>query len=90
MARESILIVEDEKLIRWSVKSRLEDDAFEVTEAEDGAKAVTLLQDQEFDLVLLDHKLPDTTGIEILERLSREWPETSVVIVPGVNVIELA
>lgn len=67
-----VLIVEDESLIRWSLRQKLQEQGYEVTEAEDGATALRLLESDGaagFDLVLLDFKLPDMTGLDILRRL---------------------
>ena len=62
MSREHILIVDDEKLIRWSIRSRLKKEGYAVDEAEDGKEAFRRLQDEECDLLLLDYRLLDTTG----------------------------
>jgi DNA-binding NtrC family response regulator len=74
MARERILIVEDEKLIRWSIRSRLKEEGFQVEE--------------ECDLMLLDHRLPDTTGMEILERVHHDAPELSVVMMTAYGTVQ--
>ncbi|MGD8397083.1 MAG: sigma-54 dependent transcriptional regulator, partial [Candidatus Eiseniibacteriota bacterium] len=90
MARERILIVEDEKLIRWSIRSRLQDDDYRVVEAESGAQAFKILAEEECDLVLLDFRLPDTTGLDILERIRKEMPELSVVMMTAYGTVESA
>jgi len=90
MAHERILIVEDEKLIRWSIKSRLEDQGFVVSEVETGKKAFELLEQEDFDLMLLDFRLPDTTGLEILRRVRQEASETSVVMMTAYGTVESA
>jgi DNA-binding NtrC family response regulator len=90
MAQERILIVEDEKLIRWSVKSRLEDEGFRVSEAENGKTAFKLLEEDDCDLMLLDYRLPDTTGLQILERVRQEMPEISVVMMTAYGTVESA
>jgi DNA-binding NtrC family response regulator len=90
MPRERILIVEDEKLIRWSIKKRLEERNYFVEEAPDGKRAHTLLGREPWDLVLLDHRLPDTTGNEILGHLHEHHPETSVVMMTAYGTVETA
>jgi DNA-binding NtrC family response regulator len=90
MARERILLVEDEKLIRWSVKSRLEEESFLVEEAETAAAAYQRLDEEDFDLLLLDFRLPDATGLEILERVHKDAPETSVVMMTAYGTVESA
>ncbi|HLU49315.1 MAG TPA: response regulator, partial [Planctomycetota bacterium] len=86
----STLVVDDEKLIRWSLKECLEDAGLEAATAEDGAEALKLLREGSFDLVLLDYKLPDVNGLELLREIRREWPETSVVMVTAHSNIEHA
>jgi len=90
MAHERILIVEDEKLIRWSIKSRLEEQGFVVSEVDTGKKAFELLDQEDFDLMLLDFRLPDTTGLEILRRVRKEVPEISVVMMTAYGTVESA
>jgi DNA-binding NtrC family response regulator len=85
---EQLLIVEDEKLIRWSLKSRLEEDGLSVREAETGAEAIEQLSGSDFDLVILDHRLPDTTGLLILERIRQDWPDTMVVMMTAYGTVE--
>ena len=90
MAQDRVLIVEDEKLIRWSIKSRLEENGYVVSEVDSGKKAFGLLEEGDFDLMLLDFRLPDTTGVEILRRVRQEAPETSVVMMTAYGTVESA
>ena len=90
MSRDHILIVEDEKLIRWSIRHRLEEEGFAVREAESGEDAFAQLEEEEADLVLLDFRLPDTTGLQILEQVRRDHPETSAVMMTAFGTVETA
>jgi DNA-binding NtrC family response regulator len=90
MARENILIIEDEKLIRWSIKARLEQDGYQVSEAADGKSGLALLEQEDFDLMLLDFRLPDLTGLEILETGKQKWPEVSAVMMTAYGTVETA
>ncbi len=74
-----VLIIEDEKLIRWSLRQKLEQKGYQVTEAERGRTGLDYIESRQFDLIMLDHKLPDVTGLEILRRL-RESDQNVVVI----------
>ena len=85
-----ILIVDDEKLIRWSVKARLKEESYVVLEAESVADAVRTLEGQEVDLILLDHRLPDATGLELLERVHRSKPEICVVMMTAYGTVDNA
>jgi len=69
MADLTILIVDDEKLVRWSLRQKFEQWGYQVQEAENGAGAIKAAQAAIPDLVLLDVHLPDMTGLEVLQRL---------------------
>ncbi len=88
MSREQILILEDEKLIRWSIRERLKEEGYAVEEAEAGRAALARLQEEDVDLLLLDHRLPDTTGLEVLEKVRGRWPEMSVVMMTAYGTVE--
>jgi DNA-binding NtrC family response regulator len=90
MRQERVLIVEDEKRIRWSVKSRLEEEGFHVDEAADGKVAFEKLNADDYDLLMLDYRLPDTTGLEILEQVAATWPEISVIMMTAYGTVESA
>lgn len=82
------LIVEDESLIRWSLRQKFQDLGYEVTEAETGADAAKLLRDGTYDLIMLDYRLPDTTGLEILRAFERELDGTIVILMTAYSNIE--
>jgi two-component system, NtrC family, response regulator AtoC len=90
MPRERILIVDDEKLIRWSIRSRLKEENYSVDEAANGKEAMAALQEDEVDPVLLDYRLPDTTGLDILEHLRHQPAEPSVVMMTAYGTVENA
>ena len=78
---EKILIVEDEKLIRMTLRELLEEEGYEVLEAEDGASGLRQMRQEEVDLVLLDYRLPDADGIEILRQVRTLSPETAAILI---------
>lgn len=69
MRSETILIVDDEKLIRWSLKQTLNQFGFNVLEASTMKEALSSVCEKEPDLILLDQRLPDGTGIDVLHKL---------------------
>jgi DNA-binding NtrC family response regulator len=85
-----ILIVEDEKLIRWSLHQKFEEQGYHVTEAEDGTKALEMLGDDLFDLIMLDYKLPDMTGLDILKKVRETDQDVVVVMMTAFSSIESA
>lgn len=90
MQQANILIVDDERLIRWSLKARLEQDGCTVTEAESGEKAISALESAPPDLVLLDFKLPDTDGLTLLKKIKQADPDILVIMMTGFSTIETA
>lgn len=75
----SVLIVEDEFLIRWSLRSRLQREGFSVIEAIDVASA-RLAFNPPIELVLLDLRLPDGDGLELLREFHRRWPPAHIIV----------
>ncbi|MBI2528746.1 MAG: sigma-54-dependent Fis family transcriptional regulator [Candidatus Rokubacteria bacterium] len=75
-----VLVVDDERLIRWSLEQTLEKHGYDVETAEDGARAVAAVRDEVPDLLLLDLKLPDTDGIQILRQVKESHPDIQVII----------
>lgn len=79
MKKTRVLIIEDEKLIRWSLVQRFTESGYAVDEAESGTEGLEKLRGTTFDLLLLDYKLPDATGLQVLRRV-REIDEDLVVV----------
>ena len=90
MAKANILLVDDEKLIRWSLSECLKGDGYDVTAVETGREATLFLENDSHDLVLLDYKLPDTNGLELLERFRRDFPDTAVVMITSHSSVDHA
>lgn len=86
----SILIVDDEKGIRFAFARALEKDQYEVFEAETGSEALNLLNENQIDLILLDVKLPDMSGIEILKQIREQGLPTIVIMMSAFGDISIA
>jgi two-component system response regulator AtoC len=80
MAREKVLIVDDESLVRWSLRQKVQEWGYQPVEADTGAAALKAVQNDSPDLVLLDLRLPDISGIEVLHQF-RQTGFTAPVIV---------
>jgi DNA-binding NtrC family response regulator len=85
-----ILIVEDESLIRWSLRQKLEGLGAHVTDVADGASALRALEGSVFDLVMLDYRLPDMTGLDILSRIRETDKDIVVIMMTAFSTIESA
>jgi two-component system response regulator AtoC len=90
MAHETILIVEDEKLIRWSLVSRLSKHGFTVLEAANCQEARETISGEEIDLVLLDYRLPDGNGIDILREIKAQARDIPSIMMTAYASVESA
>ncbi|MCC7051252.1 MAG: sigma-54-dependent Fis family transcriptional regulator [Bacteroidia bacterium] len=85
-----ILIIDDERAIRNTLREILEYEKFTVDDASDGAEGIKLIEKNKYDLILSDIKMPKMDGLEVLERVLSITPETPVVIISGHGNIETA
>ncbi|RLF35253.1 MAG: hypothetical protein DRN03_05495, partial [Thermoplasmata archaeon] len=85
-----ILVVDDEKAIRWSLGEALRNAGYEVDEVENGEKALKLFQDDPVDLVILDLKLPDIDGIKVLKELKKIEPALPIIMMTAYGEVETA
>lgn len=90
MAKNSVLIVDDEKNIRLTLSRCLEQLELEIDTAVNGEDALEKFEFKEFDLVLLDLKMPGIDGMQVLKKISGEYPETKVIIITAFGTIENA
>ncbi len=89
MRNATILIVDDEPLIRWSLTSRLKDEGYRVLEAATASDAVSLHREG-VDLVLLDIGLPDASGLSVLKQIKESDPDTLVIMLTGHTGVQTA
>lgn len=87
MAARSILVVDDEQLVRWSLSERLRDERFEVIEASTAAEAIDRADGA--DAVLLDFTLPDGDGLSVLKALHERDPDVPVIMLTAHSDINL-
>jgi DNA-binding NtrC family response regulator len=88
MAR--ILVVDDDKSIRRTLKDILEFEKYEVIEANDGLDCMVKLKQNQFDVVILDVKMPKMDGMEAMEKIQTTKPELPVVMISGHGNIDTA
>ena len=89
MTNATVLIVDDEQLIRWSLAERLKSEGYRILEAETGAAALEQLRDG-VDLVLLDYRLPDTDGVTVLRKIKEIDHEIPVILLTAYTSVETA
>jgi len=77
-----ILIVDDQQDIREMLKAIL-DSEYQVREADSGSALQKAFSGEQPDVVLLDVKLPDDNGLELLPAVKKRWPDTEVIILTG-------
>jgi two-component system response regulator AtoC len=80
MQEKKILIVDDEKLVRWAVLKQCTEFGYQSAEAATGREALQAIQAESPDLILLDVHLPDLSGIEVLEKLKQSGANPSVIM----------
>lgn len=80
MAKKKILIVEDERKISRVLQLELEYENYETGVADNGKKALQMIQDEDWDLVLLDIMIPELNGLEVLRRVRKTDEATPIIL----------
>lgn len=87
---EKVLIIDDDKDICLTLSRFLSKKGFETNSVNNGNDAVTLLKSEKFDAILCDYKLPDTTGLELIQRINILNPEAATIIITGYSDLKTA
>ncbi len=82
-AKNRILVIDDEEALRTVLSTELEGEGYQVNSAADGQEAINILTNSEYDLLLLDIKMPNIDGFEVLKFVKERSPNTKVVMLTG-------
>src|SRR5579883_2028026 len=81
--KANILVVDDDAEVRELLTQILQRSGHQVNQAKDGNSLKDALGKLQPDVVLLDYKLPDATGLDLLPLIKKEWPEAEVIMLTG-------
>ncbi len=87
---DKILAIDDERSIRNTLKEILEYENFQVDLAEDGIQGLELMKNNKYDVVLLDIKMPQMDGMEVLGKIMEKYHDTQVIMISGHGTIDTA
>ena len=85
-----ILVIDDDHAIRDACSDVLEPDGYRITLSKDGQSGLQLIQEHGFDLILLDLKMPGIDGMDVLQKVKADDPDTVVVVITAYGTIEAA
>jgi DNA-binding NtrC family response regulator len=88
--QQKILVIDDEKAIRSSLKDILSFEGFDVEEATDGIEAIKKIKDNEYDCILCDIKMPKMDGKEVLDQSLQLKPDIPFILISGHGTIDAA
>lgn len=80
----TILVVDDEDSVRTGIAQGLSKRGYDVIEARSGLEALEMSNQERFDLILLDIKMPGMNGIQVLRRIKEKFPEATIVMLTAV------
>ena len=81
--KATVLVIDDDETIRHFLPRELRAEGYQVLTAESGKAGLQILEKEPVDLVLLDIRMPDLSGIQVLERIRQQWPDQVVVMLTG-------
>ena len=90
MNSAKILVVDDERIICAGCEKILGEAGYQVKTTLSARKALEMLKEESFDIVITDIKMPELSGIELLEIVRKEYPEITVIVITGYSTVETA
>ncbi len=83
MSKQSILLVDDEEVLRLSLQANLRREGFEVKSAENAGTAISALKHRSYDLLLTDYLMEAVNGVELMQQARELHPEIKVIVFSG-------
>jgi|Deesub1362A_J573_1020465.scaffolds.fasta_scaffold01496_6 DNA-binding NtrC family response regulator len=90
MSKAKVLVIDDEKLLRWSLEQNLSKEGYRVFCAEKGLEGLNIFKEEGPDITLLDIHLPDVSGISVLEGIKELSPEAIVIMITAFGDVQTA
>ncbi len=88
MSTKTVLVVDDEKLVRWSIRQKLEAAGYDTLEASSAAEALAKFQEHMPDMVTLDIRMPDDSGLKVLLEMKRIADDIPVVMITAYGAVD--
>ena len=88
MKETKILVVDDDRIVLDSCRRILEPEGFKVTIIPSANKALVLMNEDSFEIMLLDVKMPERDGLSLLEEVRNKWPDIPIIVMSGYPVPE--
>jgi DNA-binding NtrC family response regulator len=85
-----VLVIDDEKLIRWTLEQHLVKEGYDVVTADSAEKGLQIITEETPDIILLDNRLPEMTGLELLEKLNVQERGLMVIMITAYGIVETA
>ena len=83
MAKQKILLVDDEPDLRWTFEMRFEDGGYDLATVSSGEEAIPKVKETDFPVVILDSKLPGMDGFDLAKSIKKQRPNTKIIFFSG-------
>ncbi|MFO1402120.1 MAG: response regulator [Steroidobacteraceae bacterium] len=90
ITKPKVLVIDDEEVVRNGFARALESDQCNVAQSGSGPVGLETLDRERFDVVLLDLRMPEMDGVEVLGQIKKRWPETEVIVITGYPAVDTA
>lgn len=89
-SKAKVLVIDDEQIVLKSCARILSAEGYDVQPVQTGDEGLRKLADEKFDVVLTDLKMPDMTGMEVLEKVLESYPDMIVIMITGYSTVQTA